>query len=111
VNLATEDLEILQAGKEYSLLREHPGYKRVLSYIERLADSALAAMRQSVSTDPEVIANLCLRWREREYILSSIEREVATGIEQRRDILAAWAGGDEYDETEIERKITEENHV
>lgn len=87
-SLLPEEKEILQKGKDYHDLTSLPGWKRLLDFIEQLADDSLGKIRGSESSDPLVLLGEKVAWKQREYVLRQIQAEALEATEHRTELLA-----------------------
>lgn len=86
LSLTREEQELQLKAGAYAALVKSPAWKHLLDFLAGLADEPLARLRQSSSTDPSVIFQLTLRWRERENILNAVQDEVLGKIEEWREL-------------------------
>lgn len=92
LKLHPEEKEVLRKGRDYEQLLNSPGWKRMLDFVEELADGALARMRSSESSDQTVVLAARLAWKQREMVLHLMQTEALDGIEQRKELLEQISG-------------------
>ena len=83
-----DEEKMLRRGAVFEAFKGSEAYKEVLDVLESLADNALGELRADKQNNPLNSMGLQIRWQEREYVLTKLQEEILSTIEDRRRLLA-----------------------
>ncbi len=91
-----EMLAVIAKGKDFDALFSHAVYQRILDWMEKRANHALAACREAaITTDDRTKANLMLKWTVTEELMKAFQIMVQEAIRERARIINDLGESDE----------------
>lgn len=85
IAIQPEESQLLSAASEYQDLVKQAGWKRLLKAVRAWEQAALNDLGSKLSSDPRLVQQWVLRWRERKALVQQLEQEVLGTIQSRNE--------------------------
>lgn len=82
--LSTDDLRILQVGREYEQLVKMASWKMLLDWFNDRADAALTAHKLCMSSDVLIEQLVKAKWRNADEVFIELQKHIYGAIERKR---------------------------